>query len=78
MLYLFDSSTGFLGYVDPGSGAMLVQALIASFVGGFAWISSKLFFRKKSSKTPDELDTEAGGAPASTPPSDQGASSLSK
>lgn len=36
-----------LAYIDPGSGSILLQALLASLVGGVAifWYKIKTFFR---------------------------------
>jgi hypothetical protein len=43
-------------YVDPGTGSMIVQAAIAVFVGGVAFIGVfwKRIFRKKRSDEDDE------------------------
>jgi hypothetical protein len=52
-----ESVARMLAYVDPGSGSLLLQFLIAGFVGGLAffrnqlvgmcsWIKSRTFSRK--------------------------------
>jgi membrane associated rhomboid family serine protease len=43
-------------YVDPGTGSMIVQAAIAVFVGGVAFIGVfwRRIFRKKRSDEHDE------------------------
>jgi hypothetical protein len=45
----------FLAYIDPGSGALLLQTLVAGAVGGLVFfrqlvtdVTSKLFGRKKA------------------------------
>ena len=45
----------FLAYIDPGSGALLLQTLVAGAVGGLVFcrqmvadVTSKLFGRRKS------------------------------
>ena len=43
-----------VAYVDPGSGAMLVQAIIASILGAGTWITTKLFRRHKENKQSPE------------------------
>ena len=52
-----DNAAYLLGYIDPGSGSLLLQFLIAGLVGGVAffrnqlvgmvsWIKSRAFSRK--------------------------------
>lgn len=41
-----------VAYVDPGSGAMLVQAILASIVGAGTWFTTKFFRRQKEDKGP--------------------------
>lgn len=48
-----------LAYIDPGSGSIMLQALLASLVGGVAifWYKIKTFFRGKKDQdttTPDK------------------------
>lgn len=54
---MLPTGTPFLAYIDPGSGSMLVQLVIASFAGSviyfrdqvagfFSWIRRKAFTRK--------------------------------
>jgi len=42
-----------IAYVDPGSGAMLVQAIIASIVGAGTWFVNLLFRRSKTKQEAD-------------------------
>jgi hypothetical protein len=49
----------FLAYIDPGSGALLLQAIVAGAVGGLmvfrnavSVITSKLFGRRQSVEPP--------------------------
>jgi hypothetical protein len=58
MMHFTETTSNLLAYVDPGSGAMLVQAMIASVVGASAWFSGKLFKRKKGTANLDELDSD--------------------
>jgi hypothetical protein len=44
-----------LAYIDPGSGALMIQAMVAAAVGGFVFcrqmfanLASKLFGRRRS------------------------------
>ena len=48
-----------IAYIDPGSGSILLQALLASLVGGIAifWYKIKTFFG--FSKKNDPTTTEA-------------------
>lgn len=44
-----------LAYIDPGSGSILIQVILASFIGGIAvfWQKVKaLFSRKKPDAAP--------------------------
>jgi hypothetical protein len=54
----------FLAYIDPGSGALLLQTLVAGAVGGLVFgrqllsdLTAKLFGRKKSDAA-DELNAK--------------------
>lgn len=55
----FVSGKFFLLYTDPGSGALLLQLLAASLLGGLFYIRKvrdkilSVVFRKKSDKTED-------------------------
>lgn len=53
-----------LGYIDPGSGTILLQALIASLVGGVAifWGRIKAFFGGKP-KTPADSPKSQDSTP---------------
>lgn len=45
----------FLAYIDPGSGSILIQVILASCLGGIVVFWSKiksLFIRKKSEDAP--------------------------
>ena len=44
----------FLAYIDPGSGSILIQVILASFVGGIAafWSKIKALF---TGKKPPEI-----------------------
>jgi len=46
----------FLAYIDPGSGSILIQVILASCIGGIAvfWSRIKALFtgKKPSAKTP--------------------------
>jgi len=53
-------------YIDPGSGSLLLQGLIAVIVGG--WLATRLFFRRfwdrlrgSSRRQSDSLADEAHG-----------------
>ena len=56
----------FLAYIDPGSGALLLQTLVAGAIGGLVFgrqlladVTSKLFGRKKSdAPTADDLNAK--------------------
>ena len=43
-----------LAYIDPGSGSILIQVFLASFIGGIAvfWQKIKAFFTGKKPETP--------------------------
>ena len=43
-----------LAYIDPGSGSILIQVLLASCIGGIAvfWQRLKSFFTGKKPETP--------------------------
>jgi membrane protein implicated in regulation of membrane protease activity len=47
-------------YIDPGTGSMIVQVLIAALVGGAAFIGAfwKKLFRKRRDQDDDRADTE--------------------
>ena len=53
----------FLAYIDPGSGALLLQAIVAGAVGGlmvfrnaFTVLTSKLFGRRPPVEPPSDLN----------------------
>jgi hypothetical protein len=45
-----------LAYIDPGSGSILIQVILASFIGGIAvfWQKLKSFFTGKKPDTKPE------------------------
>jgi hypothetical protein len=52
-----------LAYLDPGSGSILIQLLIAGLLGaGFvlrsSWGKIKAFFRRDTPEEPDEAEDE--------------------
>lgn len=54
-------------YLDPGSGSILIQLLIASLVGiGFlvrrSWSKITRFFRGESDQSPEDMDDDSSDA----------------
>jgi membrane protein implicated in regulation of membrane protease activity len=47
-------------YVDPGTGSMIVQAVIAALVAGAAFIGAfwRKLFRRRRDQDDDQTDTE--------------------
>ena len=47
-------------YVDPGTGSMIVQVVIAALVGGAAFIGVfwRKLFRRRRDQDEDQTDTE--------------------
>lgn len=47
-------------YVDPGTGSMIVQVVIAALVGGAAFIGVfwRKLFRRRRDQDDDQTDTE--------------------
>ena len=47
-----------LAYIDPGSGSILIQVVLASFLGGIAvfWQKIKSFFTGKKPEAPKPED----------------------
>ena len=47
-------------YIDPGTGSMIVQVVIAALVGGAAFIGAfwRKLFRKRRGQDDDKTDTE--------------------
>ncbi|NLB66622.1 MAG: hypothetical protein GX803_09155 [Lentisphaerae bacterium] len=47
-----------LAYIDPGSGSILIQVLLASAIGGIAifWTKIKSLFVRKKPDTPTQPD----------------------
>lgn len=47
-----------LAYIDPGSGSILLQVILASVIGGVAvfWTKIKSFFIRKKPGTPAAPD----------------------
>lgn len=45
-----------LAYIDPGSGSILIQVILASCIGGIAlfWQKIKAFFTGKKPKAPQK------------------------
>jgi len=51
-----------LAYIDPGSGSILIQVILASCIGGIVvfWNRIKaLFIRKKPEESPADADEPA-------------------
>ena len=50
-----------LAYIDPGSGSILIQVILASVVGGIAvfWNKIKSLFSKSKSVPPSPVDGES-------------------
>jgi hypothetical protein len=48
------------GYVDPGTGSMIIQTVIAVVVGGAAFLGAfwRKLFRKRRTKDDDRTDAE--------------------
>lgn len=47
-----------LAYIDPGSGSILIQVILASFIGGIAvfWQKIKALFAGKKPEQPPKAD----------------------
>jgi uncharacterized membrane-anchored protein len=59
---LFLSSNSAYAYLDPGTGTIIIQGLIAAVVGGAVaikmyWFKVKGFFSKKTKQQADEPDS---------------------
>jgi len=70
MLFLLLPAASAFAYVDPGTGSMIVQVVIAAIVGGAAFLGAfwrKLFRRRRDpDDDPDDRPAGAGkdaGAP---------------
>jgi len=50
-----------LAYIDPGSGSILIQVILASVVGGIAvfWNKIKSLFSKSKPVPPSPVDGES-------------------
>ena len=49
-----------LAYIDPGSGSILIQVILASCIGGIAvfWQKIKSLFSKNKSNQPPKSDED--------------------
>ena len=56
-----------LAYIDPGSGSIILQVLLASCIGGLAMFWSKIKALFGGKKPTDEAGTKTdGGEPSKT------------
>ncbi len=60
VLFLLVPVMPVLAYVDPGTGSMVVQAVIAALVAGGAFIGAfwRRIFRRRGDKRRDQTDAE--------------------
>ena len=65
MLLLVPAASAF-AYVDPGTGSMIVQVVIAALVGGAAFIGAfwRKLFRKRRDQDDDQPDRGKGSGTA--------------
>ncbi len=59
MFFLVPLGSAF-AYVDPGTGSMIIQAVIALLVGGAAFIGAfwRKLFRRRRDQDDDQIDIE--------------------
>lgn len=59
-LFLLMPLASAFAYVDPGTGSMIVQVVIAALVGGAAFIGLfwRKLFRRRRAPDDDQADTE--------------------
>ena len=57
-MFLLVPIASVFAYVDPGTGSMIIQVVIAAVVGGAAFIAA--FWRKLFRKRRDQDDEEPG------------------
>lgn len=61
-MFLLLPAVSAFAYVDPGTGSMIVQAIIAAIVGGAAFIGVfwRKLFRRRRGRDQDDDPTDAG------------------
>jgi membrane protein implicated in regulation of membrane protease activity len=59
-MFLLVPLASVFAYVDPGTGSMIVQVVIAALVGGAAFIGVfwRKLFRRRRDQDDDQTDTE--------------------
>ncbi len=60
-LFLLVPIVSAFAYIDPGTGSMIVQVVIAALVGGAAFIGAfwRKLFRRRRNQDDDPADTDS-------------------